>query len=261
MHWWVHGPIWASLLVKCLIGFLFLWHVNCYKFQQAAERFENHEEISRLRCKTIQQCHKELVQTIEGPWVHFQPLTNTTCFYYLTLAHYEMEFSRMTLHVPLAKAVNLTDNTLEVTWTWAWAHSFQSLILCGKFSASFTFVQTYPRENLLLSFQLVRMEVAEWVVKFNVSWNVFLTGLLFAKMHCQQLGIEHKYIHCKKPKRPTVNAVISQRAMFLVGIFLTCWQFCVFLEQVQDRRANALCSLFLYWANPAEMQENSDLTW
>lgn len=158
MHWWVHGPIWASLLVKCLIGFLFLWHVNCYKFQQAAERFENHEEISRLRCKTIQQCHKELVQTIEGPWVHFQPLTNTTCFYYLTLAHYEMEFSRMTLHVPLAKAVNLTDNTLEVTWTWAWAHSFQSLILCGKFSASFTFVQTYPRENLLLSFQLVRMD-------------------------------------------------------------------------------------------------------
>lgn len=35
---------------------------------------------------------------------------------------------------------------------------FHSLILCGKFSASFIFVHTCPREILLLSFQLVRMD-------------------------------------------------------------------------------------------------------
>lgn len=35
---------------------------------------------------------------------------------------------------------------------------FHSLILCGKFSASFIFGHTCPRELLLLSFQLVRMD-------------------------------------------------------------------------------------------------------
>lgn len=57
-----------------------------------------------------------------------------------------------------ASGASLTDDTLEVTWTWAWAHCFHSLVLCGKFSASFIFVQTCQREILLLSFQLVRTD-------------------------------------------------------------------------------------------------------
>lgn len=125
---------------------------------QADERFENHKEISRLRCKPTQQCHNKLLQAVEGPWVHSQPLTNMMYFCYLALAHNEIEFRQMTLHVPLASGANLTDNTLEVTWTWAWAHSFHSLMFCGKFNASFIFVQTFPREKLLLSFELVRMD-------------------------------------------------------------------------------------------------------
>lgn len=49
----------------------------------------------------------------------------------------------MTLHMLLAQGDNLTDNTLVVTWSWAWAHSF-ILILCEKLDASFIFTQTFP---------------------------------------------------------------------------------------------------------------------
>lgn len=105
------------------------------------------------------------------------------------------------------------------------------------------------------------MKVTERSLNSNVSWNVFLKGLIFAKNALLTVGIELKPIHYKKSNRPTLDTIIFQKAVFLVGIFLTHWQFCILLEQLQDRRVNALCSLFSYWANPAEMPENSDLNW
>ena len=124
-------------MFKCFFSF----HGRWFGPLQAAETFENLKANSRLRCNTTQQCCNKLLQVIEGncPWVHFQPLTNTRYFDYVTLAHNEIELNQMTLHVPLAKGASLTDNTLVVTWSWAWAHSFHSLILCEKLDALFLF--------------------------------------------------------------------------------------------------------------------------
>ena len=50
----------------------------------------------------------------------------------------------MTLHVPLDKGDSLTDNTLLMTWSRPWAHSFHPLILCEKLDASFILRETCP---------------------------------------------------------------------------------------------------------------------
>lgn len=108
---------------KCFSSFRGMW----FGPLQAAETFQNLKANSRLRCNTTPQCHNKLLQVIEGncPWVHLQLLTNTRYFDYLTLVHNEIEFSQMTLHVPLAKDTSLTDNTLS----WSTTHTGGDLIL------------------------------------------------------------------------------------------------------------------------------------
>lgn len=117
MHRWVDGPIWTSLLVKCLNAFSLFMVCDLVHCKQL-KHLQNLKVTSRLSCNTTQQCHNKLLQVIEGncPWVPFQLLTNRRYSDYPTLAHNEIEFNQVTLHMSLSKGASLTDNTLAVTW-------------------------------------------------------------------------------------------------------------------------------------------------
>lgn len=136
MNWWAHMDLFVDEMSKCFFSFRGMW----FGLLQAAETFENLKANSRLRCNITQWWHNKLLQVIESNclWVYFQPLTNTR-YFDLALAHNEIEFSQVTLHVPLAICASLTDNTVVVTWSWAWAQeSFYSL--CEKVDDSFIFM-------------------------------------------------------------------------------------------------------------------------